>query len=75
MSPQNQNNRESKPTRKPRSFPKDVIDFSNVGGLGHNLKALRETVIIPLLHGNIYSHFKIKAPRGVLFYGPPGKIR
>uniref|UniRef100_A0A6P7FZ38 Uncharacterized protein LOC114335737 n=1 Tax=Diabrotica virgifera virgifera TaxID=50390 RepID=A0A6P7FZ38_DIAVI len=51
---------------------KDLIDFSKVGGLDHHLKTLRELIIFPLLHGHIFAHFKIKAPRGVLFYGPPG---
>ncbi|CAH2009538.1 unnamed protein product [Acanthoscelides obtectus] len=51
---------------------KDVLDFSKVGGLRHHIKTLREAIIFPLLHGHIFSHFNIKAPRGVLFYGPPG---
>nr|CAI5863660.1 unnamed protein product [Callosobruchus analis] len=51
---------------------KDVLDFSKVGGLRHHIKTLREVIIFPLLHGHIFSHFNIKAPRGVLFYGPPG---
>lgn len=51
-----------------------INDFSKVGGLGHHLETLRDIIIFPLLHGNIYSHFNIKIPRGVLFYGPPGTI-
>lgn len=58
--------------RKTKST-KDIVDFSKVGGLNHHLKTLREVIIFPLLHGNVFSHFKIKAPRGVLFYGPPGE--
>ncbi|CAH1110519.1 unnamed protein product [Psylliodes chrysocephalus] len=63
--------KENRVLRKPRSS-KEVIDFSRVGGLSHHLKTLREVIIFPLLHGNVFTHFKIKAPRGVLFYGPPG---
>ncbi|KAJ8968272.1 hypothetical protein NQ317_008902 [Molorchus minor] len=57
--------------RKTKSS-KDVVDFTKVGGLSHHLKTLREVIIFPLLHGNVFSYFKIKAPRGVLFHGPPG---
>ncbi|KAL1512788.1 hypothetical protein ABEB36_002318 [Hypothenemus hampei] len=51
---------------------KNGIDFCKIGGLENHLTKLRETIIFPLLHGNVFAHFKIKAPRGVLFYGPPG---
>nr|XP_023026910.1 ATPase family AAA domain-containing protein 2-like [Leptinotarsa decemlineata] len=64
-------NKESKTLRKERSS-KDLVDFTKVGGLANHLKTLREVIIFPLLHGNVFSHFKIKPPRGVLFYGPPG---
>ncbi|CAH1163487.1 unnamed protein product [Phaedon cochleariae] len=71
MSMLNQN-KESKGPRRAKSFNKDATDFSKVGGLGNHLKTLREIIIFPLLHGNVFSHFKIKPPRGVLFHGPPG---
>ncbi|KAK9880444.1 hypothetical protein WA026_011690 [Henosepilachna vigintioctopunctata] len=51
---------------------KNILDFAQIGGLSHHIKTLRELIIFPLLHGNLYTHFNIKAPRGVLFYGPPG---
>nr|CAH7764178.1 unnamed protein product [Callosobruchus chinensis] len=68
---------QNKETRLLRKAPKvagarDVLDFSKVGGLQNHINTLREVIIFPLLHGHIFSHFNIKAPRGVLFYGPPG---
>ncbi|KYB27297.1 ATPase family AAA domain-containing protein 2 [Tribolium castaneum] len=51
---------------------KQTTDFSKVGGLANHIKILRDTIIVPLLHNNVYSHFNIKTPRGILFYGPPG---
>ncbi|CAG9860331.1 unnamed protein product [Phyllotreta striolata] len=63
--------KENRPIKKPKST-KETNDFSKIGGLNHHLRTLREIVIFPLLHGNVFAHFKIKAPRGVLFYGPPG---
>ncbi|XP_060527248.1 uncharacterized protein LOC132702554 [Cylas formicarius] len=70
MSLENQNPIESKSLKRTRA-PKDV-DFCKIGGLQRHIKTLREVVIFPLLHGNVFSHFNIKPPRGVLFHGPPG---
>lgn len=69
----NQNHKETRSLRRAKSMVKDNPDFSKVGGLSHHIKTLREVIIFPLLHGNVFNHFKIKPPRGVLFYGPPGK--
>lgn len=49
------------------------IDFSKIGGLSNHIKLLREIIIFPLLYGDLFQYFHIKAPRGVLFFGPPGK--
>ncbi|KAF2905664.1 hypothetical protein ILUMI_00516 [Ignelater luminosus] len=51
---------------------KCTIDFSKVGGLNDQIRLLREIIVLPLIYADLYSHFNIKAPRGVLFYGPPG---
>lgn len=48
------------------------IDFSQVGGLGHYVRALKEMVFLPLLYPELFDRFKVQPPRGVLFYGPPG---
>ncbi|KAF9917402.1 ATPase AAA domain-containing protein 2B [Lobosporangium transversale] len=48
------------------------VDFTKVGGLDHHIKSLKEMVILPLLYPEVYSHFQITPPRGVLFHGPPG---
>lgn len=50
----------------------NLKDFSNVGGLHNHLNKLKELIIYPLMHADIYRHFQVKQPRGVLFYGPPG---
>jgi SpoVK/Ycf46/Vps4 family AAA+-type ATPase len=48
------------------------IDFSSVGGLDDHINKLKEMVMIPLLYPEIFTHFKVPPPRGVLFHGPPG---
>lgn len=56
-----------------RASKKDK-DFSKIGGLSNHVKTLRDIIILPLLYGNVFKSFNIRAPRGVLFYGPPGKF-
>ncbi|KAF9586664.1 hypothetical protein BGW38_010665 [Lunasporangiospora selenospora] len=48
------------------------VDFDKVGGLDHHIKSLKEMVMLPLLYPEVYSHFQITPPRGVIFHGPPG---
>jgi transitional endoplasmic reticulum ATPase len=48
------------------------IGFEDVGGLGKQIKLLRELVQLPLKFPHVYRHLGITAPRGVILYGPPG---
>lgn len=75
MSLQNKNPNSPAPHKSKRTklAQGSVLDFCKIGGLSNHLKTLREIIIFPLLHSNIYTHFNIKAPRGVLFHGPPGE--
>ena len=50
------------------------VTFDSVGGLGKHIRALKEMIVFPLLYPEIFERFKINPPRGVLFYGPPGRI-
>ncbi|XP_076181207.1 ATPase family AAA domain-containing protein 2-like [Ptiloglossa arizonensis] len=47
-------------------------DFSCIGGLEKHIRVVKETVLFPLLYGDVYAKFNLKPPRGLLFYGPPG---
>ncbi|XP_046417466.1 ATPase family AAA domain-containing protein 2-like [Neodiprion fabricii] len=47
-------------------------DFSCVGGLEKHIQILKETVLFPLMYGDVYAKFNLRPPRGLLFYGPPG---
>ena len=46
----------------------------DIGGLEDIICSLRESVIIPLLHPELFrsSSTLLTAPKGVLLYGPPG---
>jgi transitional endoplasmic reticulum ATPase len=48
------------------------VGFEDVGGLGKQIKLLRELVQLPLKFPHVYRHLGITAPRGVILYGPPG---
>jgi transitional endoplasmic reticulum ATPase len=48
------------------------VTFEDVGGLGPQIKLIRELVQLPLLYPHVYRHLGINAPRGIILYGPPG---
>lgn len=51
-----------------------IIVFFQIGGLGPHIQSLKEVVLFPLLYPDIFQSFNINPPKGVLFYGPPGKL-
>lgn len=57
----------------PMALDRD-IKFDAVGGLSQHVKSLKEMIIFPLLYPEVFEKFHINPPRGVLFYGPPGKL-
>src|SRR6516165_3789204 len=48
------------------------ITFEDVGGLGKQIKLIRELVQLPLKYPHVYRHLGINPPRGIILYGPPG---
>lgn len=48
------------------------IDWSQVGGQQEAIRLIRETIELPLLHGDIFERFDKKPVKGILLYGPPG---
>ncbi|KAK7140851.1 hypothetical protein R3I93_015097 [Phoxinus phoxinus] len=48
------------------------VTYSMIGGLGGQLKVIRETIELPLKHPELFKNYGIPPPRGVLLYGPPG---
>ena len=51
--------------------------MDSVGGLDVHLESLKEMVSLPLMYPEVFQRFGVQAPRGVLFWGPPGtgKVR
>merc|ERR1712054_243985 len=48
------------------------IGYGDVGGLGDQIRELREVVELPLINPELFVRVGVKAPKGVLLYGPPG---
>lgn len=48
------------------------IDYSQIGGLVAQIDAIRDAVELPYLHPELFKEHKLKPPKGVLLYGPPG---
>ena len=48
------------------------VDYSMIGGLGEQIREIRESIELPLLNPELFLRVGIKPPKGVLLYGPPG---
>ncbi len=48
------------------------IRYSDIGGLRDQIEAIRDAVELPFLHPDLYAEHELKAPKGILLYGPPG---
>jgi proteasome-associated ATPase len=48
------------------------IDYGSIGGLISQIEQIRDAVELPYLHPELFKQHKLKPPKGVLLYGPPG---
>ncbi|CAH1764070.1 11378_t:CDS:2 [Entrophospora sp. SA101] len=48
------------------------VNFAGIGGLGEQIRELREVIELPLMNPELFIRVGIKPPKGVLLYGPPG---
>ncbi|MBW3605818.1 MAG: proteasome ATPase [Actinobacteria bacterium] len=48
------------------------IAYTDIGGLGLQIEAIRDAVELPFLHADLFVEHELKAPKGILLYGPPG---
>lgn len=48
------------------------VDYSAIGGLGEQIRELREVIELPLLNPELFIRVGINPPKGCLLYGPPG---
>ena len=48
------------------------IDYSDIGGLREQIESIRDAVEMPFMHPELFAEHELKAPKGILLYGPPG---
>lgn len=57
---------------KSASSLKPRVSYEDIGGLGPQIKRIREMVELPLRFPEVFRKLGIEPPKGVLLYGPPG---
>jgi proteasome-associated ATPase len=48
------------------------VDYADIGGLFRQIEQIRDAVELPFLHSDLFREYKLRPPKGVLLYGPPG---
>jgi proteasome-associated ATPase len=48
------------------------ISYNDIGGLASQIEQIRDAIELPYLHADLFKEHQLKAPKGVLLYGPPG---
>jgi 26S proteasome regulatory subunit T5 len=47
-------------------------EYTDIGGLDKQIEELREAIVLPITHKELFDSVGIRPPKGVLMYGPPG---
>ncbi|MEX0868054.1 MAG: proteasome ATPase [Nitriliruptoraceae bacterium] len=48
------------------------VTYDQIGGLRTQVDAIRDAIELPYLHGDLFAEHELRAPKGILLYGPPG---
>jgi len=48
------------------------IAYEDIGGLAGQIEQIRDAVELPYLHPELFREHRLRPPKGVLLYGPPG---
>jgi proteasome-associated ATPase len=48
------------------------VTYEQIGGLRGQVEAIRDAVELPYLHADLFVEHELRAPKGILLYGPPG---
>lgn len=58
--------------RPKEKFDSSKVSYVDIGGVGEQLKKIREIVELPLKYPQLFKRMGIDPPRGILLVGPPG---
>ncbi|MBC7342700.1 MAG: AAA family ATPase [Clostridia bacterium] len=64
--------RRSRITAQKRSEDQPDYTWEDVSGLDEAKRVIEKTILLPLAHPEILQTYRVRPPRGVLFFGPPG---
>jgi transitional endoplasmic reticulum ATPase len=59
-----------KPAKEIPTIPR--VSYEDIGGLGDEVRKVREMIELPLRHPELFERLGVEAPKGVLLHGPPG---
>jgi len=48
------------------------ISYEDVGGLDSQIEQIADAVELPFVHQELFTEYRLPAPKGILLYGPPG---
>ncbi len=48
------------------------ISYHDIGGLAGQIEQIRDAVELPYLHADLFKEHRLRPPKGILLYGPPG---
>ncbi|MDO4243864.1 MAG: proteasome ATPase [Actinomyces sp.] len=48
------------------------VSWSDIGGLAPQIEQIRDALELPFTHPELYRRYGLRAPKGLLLYGPPG---
>ena len=48
------------------------VSWNDIGGLGTQIDQIRDALELPFTHPDLYRAYGLRAPKGLLLYGPPG---
>jgi len=51
---------------------KPKVKYEEIGGLGKPIERIKDVIVLPYKEKKLFDKIKLRAPRGILLYGPPG---
>ncbi|MFN7209216.1 MAG: AAA family ATPase [Aggregatilineales bacterium] len=48
------------------------VRYEDIGGLDEQIVDIRDAIELPYIHRNLFDHYRLDRPKGILLYGPPG---
>jgi ATP-dependent 26S proteasome regulatory subunit len=53
-----------------------TVSWDSIAGLDNVCQEIKESVVFPVCHRDMFQSSQLyQAPKGVLLYGPPGKVK